>query len=89
MTAQKGSFVISIDHEFAWGYADYNLSDEDKERIRGEAYIIRRLLKVFESYNVPATWAIVGHLIDRGCPWEGDVPHPDFPRHSQETAPGQ
>ena len=78
---QTGVFTISIDHESAWGYADHDLSDEDKKRIRGEVFIVRRLLLVFEKYNIPVTWAIVGHLIDRGCMWgEDGTPHPEYVR---------
>ena len=77
---QKGIFTISIDYESAWGYADHDLSNTDKERIRGEAAITRRLIELFEKYNVPATWAIVGHLFERGCTWDNDTPHPEYPR---------
>ncbi len=77
----KGQFVISIDHEFAWGYADHELSLQDEKRIREEALIVRRLLTLFETYSVPVTWAIVGHLIDRECSWSEDgIPHPEYPR---------
>lgn len=77
---QKGAFTISIDHESAWGYADHDLSDADKKRILDESFIVRRLILLFEKYNVPATWAVVGHLIDRGCPWDGKTPHPEYKR---------
>lgn len=76
----KGTFVISIDHEFAWGYADHVLKERDKERIRGEMGIVRRLIALFEKYGVPATWAIVAHLLEHGCKWEGTLPHPEYPR---------
>lgn len=84
---QKGIFTISIDYEFAWGYADHVLSDADKERIRGEAAITKRLITLFEKYDIPATWAVVGHLLERGCTWEGNKPHPEYPRpiHKGET----
>lgn len=76
-----GQFVVSIDHEFAWGYVDYILTEKDKERIRGEVEIVKRLIALFEKYNIPATWALVGHLIDRGCTWgEDGKPHPEYPR---------
>ena len=79
--AQIGKFVISVDHEFAWGYADRDLSLMDEKRIREEVVIVRRLLLLFEKYNIGVTWAIVGHLIDRGCPWgEDGTPHPEYPR---------
>lgn len=77
---KKGVFTISIDYESAWGYADHNLSDDDKKRIREEVFNVRRLILLFEKYNIGATWAVVGHLIDRGCKWEGKKPHPEYKR---------
>ncbi len=60
----KGTFIVSIDYEYAWGYADAYLDEEDLERIRNEAAITKRLLALFEKHNIPATWAIVGRLLD-------------------------
>jgi len=77
---KKGVFTISIDYESAWGYVDHDLSDDDKKRIRDEVFNSRRLILLFEKYNVPATWAVAGHLIDRGCTWEGKTPHPEYKR---------
>lgn len=62
----QGALVISIDYEYAWGYADHNLSAADLARIRGEEEITRRLLALFEKYKIPATWAIVGKLLESG-----------------------
>jgi hypothetical protein len=81
---EKGKFTISIDHESALGYADYDLSDSDKKRIEGEIFIVRRLISLFEQYNIPATWGVVGHLIDRGCPWDAETPHPEYKRPVHE-----
>lgn len=82
--SKKGIFTISIDYEFAWGYADKLLSLEDKTRIRKEIEIVKRLILLFEKYNIPATWAIVGHLlekIEKKCEWSGDnLPHPEYKR---------
>lgn len=81
---EKGAFTISIDYESAWGYADHDLSDADKKRIEEEGFNVRRLILLFEKYNVPATWAVVGHLIDRGCPWDNGTPHPEYKRPVHE-----
>ena len=83
----KGVFTVSIDYESAWGYADHDLSDSDRTRIRDESKIVKQLIELFEKYNVPATWAVVGHLIDRGCPWDNDTPHPEYkrPTHKGES----
>ncbi|GMU73925.1 MAG: hypothetical protein AMXMBFR44_1240 [Candidatus Campbellbacteria bacterium] len=62
---RRGTFIISIDYEYAWGFTDWNLTSADFERMRGEAAITKKLLKSFETYNVPATWAIVAHLLEK------------------------
>lgn len=63
----KGVFTVSIDYEYAWGVADKNLQEADLARIRKETVITRRLLSLFEKYNIPATWAIVGGLLEKGA----------------------
>lgn len=66
MNTSKGRFVISIDLEYGWGYWDHTISNEQKEKIRGETDIIFRLLDLFDQYKIPATWAIVGKLLEEG-----------------------
>lgn len=61
----KGIFVISIDYEYGWGYWDKKLTEGHKKLIRNEVGIVKRLLSVFEKYNIPATWAIVGRLLEQ------------------------
>jgi hypothetical protein len=59
---KRGSFVISIDTELAWGRPPgYNLEDY-LPLIRRVDQVIPSLLKVFDEYQIPATWAIVGKL---------------------------
>lgn len=60
----RGAFCISIDLELAWGIWDepstaYHQLCAEKERA-----VVRALLEVFASRAVPATWAIVGRLLD-------------------------
>lgn len=61
----KPVFIISLDTELAWGFIlhpqhrDLALLQSDPERTR-EA--INLLLNLFEQYDIPATWAVVGHL---------------------------
>jgi peptidoglycan/xylan/chitin deacetylase (PgdA/CDA1 family) len=59
-------FIMSLDVELAWGFILesqnqilkmlMNNTSEAKETIG-------RLLKIMSIYNIPATWAIVGHLL--------------------------
>lgn len=70
---KKPTFIISIDTELVWGYALYPedkaikvmLSDTSKARDA-----INALLAIFDKYNIPATWAVVGHLFLEHCTLE-------------------
>ena len=56
--------VISIDLELAWGNWDI-LTPEDLEMAaKWERPICGRLLKLFDRYETPVTWAIVAALLD-------------------------
>lgn len=77
--------VISLDFELGWGHR--RLRPEYVRRIRdqGEAIgtRIKRLIDCFETYDIPATWAVVGSLIE-----DGDDPvyyRPDLFRYLLES----
>ena len=61
----KAVFIISLDVELAWGFIAYSqhkvltLLRNDSQQGRGT---IDWLLRLFEKYQIPATWAMVGHL---------------------------
>lgn len=64
-----GTFLLSLDTELAWGYFDL---DEERSRLFSpdgsrERTAIRRLLKMFAEYEIPVTWAVVGHLFYDKC----------------------
>lgn len=63
-----GSIVISIDAELAWGFHD--LDTLPQRRINGARTAWYRLLDLFDQFEVPATWAIVGHLLLDRCDGE-------------------
>lgn len=77
---KQGILTISIDYEFALGFADFDLSAKDKGHMVREIDITNRLLDLFERYNIPATWAVTGHLLEDTCQWKGTLPHPEYPR---------
>ena len=62
----KAKLIISLDTELLWGYVDFPLDKmvtlikEDKTKGREN---IKFLLDIFERYNIPCTWAMVGHLL--------------------------
>ncbi len=64
MTA-PGAFCLSIDLEMAWGYWDA-LTPEILRNCRElERPIARGLIALFEKYDIPATWAVVGRLLEK------------------------
>lgn len=79
----KPNFIISLDTELFWGYAGYPSSDvvslmkNDNRKVRG---CVDLLLSLFEKHNIPATWAVVGHLFLDHCECEDGIPHRNMPR---------
>ena len=77
------TFIISLDVELLWGAALHPTSKtasmlrNDNTRGRGN---IDLLLSLFEKYDIPATWAIVGHLFLDHCQSENGTPHQSMPR---------
>jgi len=63
-----GTVVFSLDFELGWGHAD--IRPEYVRRLREEAndnfQRIRSLIDLFDKYQIPATWAIVGKLTEAG-----------------------
>ncbi|MBM4145957.1 MAG: polysaccharide deacetylase [Nitrospira sp.] len=62
MINEKGSFVISLDFELSWGVRDMYRLEEYKDNLIGARSAIPLILKIFDTYNVHATWATVGLL---------------------------
>lgn len=60
-----GTVVISLDAELAWGFHD--LEDGPDGRIGGARDGWRALLALFDEFEIPATWGIVGHLFLDEC----------------------
>jgi peptidoglycan/xylan/chitin deacetylase (PgdA/CDA1 family) len=80
----RGVAVVSIDTELAWGEAHRRrpaggptpaAHDYDAERPA-----IDGLLAILERHEIPATWAVVGHLLLSGCSAENGPPHPEVVR---------
>jgi len=71
-----GSVVLSLDAELAWGFHDHDELAEDRVSAARESWL--RLLELFDDFEVPATWAVVGHLMLDSCDGEhADHPTPD------------
>lgn len=63
-----GIFCISIDFELLWGRKDLSNSKYFENRISQERKVIDNLLSLFSKYNIPATWATVGKIYEKGSP---------------------
>jgi len=75
------TFVLSIDLELAWG--EFYRRPVDLERMEAARAALPRLLRLLERHAVPATFAVVGHLLLEGC--DG---HPEMPRPNISWRPG-
>lgn len=63
----KGGLVISADLELAWGWR-YSKKLEDPLKMALQARgNLPRLIRTFEEYRIPVTWATVGHLMLSSC----------------------
>jgi len=69
-----GLFILSLDTEIAWGT---NTSALRRFADCFDTYpdILRRLIALLDTYHIPATWAVVGHLFLK----------PDDPRALKKT----
>lgn len=63
----KSIFIISLDTELIWGSTKKEYRGflrKNKESVRES---IDFLIKIFERYQIPATWAVVGHVFLDSC----------------------
>jgi peptidoglycan/xylan/chitin deacetylase (PgdA/CDA1 family) len=62
-----GVFVLSLDTELAWGTFDAGGLTRYAGHYDQYRVVVSRTLELLERYQVPATWAFVGHLMLEGC----------------------
>lgn len=63
MSQMKGTFVLSLDTELAWGTFDLGGAKRYRRHFEVTRERIEKLLNILEQYNISATWAFVGHLL--------------------------
>ncbi len=63
----RGTMVLSLDFEMSWGRFDKMPLKELEAESIAERPQIRRLLDLMDRYEIPATWATVGHLMLDRC----------------------
>ncbi len=66
MTA-PGSLVVSFDTELIWGSFDHTTADGFERRYPDVRGTIGDLLQLLDRYQVPVTWAVLGHLFLARC----------------------
>lgn len=75
----KAVFILSADFELAWGWRYSKIFQRPKEEAMRLARISRRnipkILELCDRYDVPITWATVGHLFLGSCTKDGDKAH--------------
>ena len=62
-----GTVVISIDAALGWGFHDSPAAERPTERIARSRWGWKRLAETLEAFELPATWAVVGHLFEHDC----------------------
>lgn len=81
----KGVVTISLDFELAWAwvYAKHPGVNWVEIGLHERAQV-PKILRAFDEFGVPATWATVGHLFLEECKRdEHGRAHPDMPRLAQ------
>jgi peptidoglycan/xylan/chitin deacetylase (PgdA/CDA1 family) len=68
----RGTVVVSVDAELGWGYHDLQSPPARLDAAR-DGWL--ELLALCDRYDVPTTWAFVGHLLLEDCDgWHSDHP---------------
>lgn len=79
---ERGTFVVSLDFELAWGTRGRPSAGKVNEHLAGARAAIDQLLELFERYEVSATWVVVGGLLLGGAkrhPLLSDPRYDDVP----------
>lgn len=78
---KRGVVVFSADFEMAWAFRFSKRSGTRAvEKGLLERNNVPRILELFDKYNIPCTWATVGHLMLQSCNSEEGIPHAHMPR---------
>lgn len=83
----QGVLTISVDLELAWGFCRTGMGAGLRGDIERERPLIRRMLDQFSTYDVSATWAVVGHLLLHSCAASQGRFHPEIARPITRRGP--
>ena len=88
---KKAVLVISADFELAWAFRFTKGVENPIEYSEKKAMQSREnfplMLDLCEKYNIPITWATVGHLFYESCSKENDLAHPEIKRINHFESP--
>ncbi len=80
----KSVCLISADFEMAWASRYTKNTKEPLKKAINDGLRTRenvpKILDLADKYNIPITWATVGHLLLEECHVEDGLKHPDIPR---------
>jgi hypothetical protein len=80
-----GKFIISLDFELMWGVRDKKTIEQYGKNILGVHQVIPELLKIFNQYDIRATFASVGFLFFESVEkLMGNIPK-DLPKYSNKN----
>lgn len=76
--------IFQADFELAWAWR-FSKNQTDVLRYAEDAGLIEReniplIVDLCDKFNVPVTWATVGHLFLESCSREHNIPHPEIKR---------
>lgn len=79
---EKGGLIISADFEMAWAFRYSKRTKDYLTAALRERKHTPILVGLFEEYDIPITWATVGHLFLESCKkgdhdWMARIPHFD------------
>lgn len=77
----KGIFLLDIEVELAWGIIDKRINlDKLRQTFQRVRTCLDDITQLLEKYNIPVTFAFIGHAILDHCDRKFGIPHPEMPR---------
>ncbi len=83
------TFVLSLDTEIAWGSFDTPRLSRFASTFDSYRRIAGRLVDLLDRFQIPATWAFVGHLLLDRCEFSEGTTHPEVLRPIYSWYPGE
>ncbi len=78
-------FIISLDTELLWGPNNSNIVEMLRNNQKAVRESVLKILTLLEKHNIPATWAVVGHLFRDSCSKENCLTHKNIHTYNYKT----